>query len=531
MSESSSTVPLDPREAAAHGLIVSVHAANTPDRCAIRAPAGDRSFGELDMAANQLARALRARGLGSHDSVGLVCSNRPEFAETWAATQRSGFGLTPINWHLKADEIVYILEDSGARALIGDARFGDELAEAARRVPGLAARLAVGGEIEGFEGYDAALADHSSAGLDDAEIGIVMFYTSGTTGRPKGVRRGAWGPPKPGPSAKRIRASVGYDGERDTHLCTGPLYHAAPFAFSLAGPVSVGVGVVLMDGWDAAQTLDLIEEHAISHSHMVPTMFHRMLALPDEIRRGRRLDSLRMVLHGAAPCPVPVKRALIEWLGPIVYEYYAATEGFGAFVDSAEWLERPGTVGRPAEDHVRILDDAGRRQPTGEVGCIFLRAPDDDRFYYQGDEAKTRGAYDQNGRYFTLGDIGRLDDDGYLYLEGRSAEVIISAGVNIYPAEVDAVLLEHPQVADVATIGVPDDDWGESVHAVIELRPGDVGSAGLERALIEFCRERLAHYKCPKAVDFSEALPRHDTGKIYRRLVREPYWQGRDRQI
>ncbi|HKJ23193.1 MAG TPA: AMP-binding protein, partial [Myxococcota bacterium] len=316
------------RQALRSGMIVAFHARRMPDALAIASPEGDRSFRELNARANQLARALRARGLEAGDGIALVCRNRPEFAETAVGALRAGLRLTTINWHLTADEIAYIVGDCEARALVGDARFGDALAEVEGAVPGLRARLAVGGAIEGFEPFDGALDAESDADLDDPVLGTTMLYTSGTTGRPKGVHRPRV---RAGPAARKIAELVGYRAGEDRHLCTGPLYHAAPLAFSLNGPLTSGVGVVMMDGWDAVRALELVARHGVTHTHMVPTMFHRLLALPEDLRAGHDLSSLRMILHGAAPCPVAVKQRLMEWLGPIVYEYYAATEGFEPF--------------------------------------------------------------------------------------------------------------------------------------------------------------------------------------------------------
>ncbi|MDQ3146625.1 MAG: AMP-binding protein, partial [Actinomycetota bacterium] len=280
--------------------------------------------------------------------------------------------------------------------------------------------------------------------------------------------------------------------------------------------------VVLMDGWDAEETLRLVEAHRVTHTHMVPTMFHRLLALPEDVRAGADLSSLRMVLHGAAPCPVGVKARLIDWLGPVVTEYYAATEGLGTFADSATWLGRPGTVGRPSPPgQVVVGDDEARPLGAGQVGTVWLRAPESGRFAYYGDEAKTASSY--RGDYFTLGDLGYLDAVGFLFLSDRSANLVISGGVNVYPAEVDAVLLEHPAVGDAAAIGVPHAEWGEEVKAVIELRAGVEPSPELAAELMAFCRERLAAFKCPRSVDFVDQLPRQDNGKIYKRLLRDRY--------
>jgi long-chain acyl-CoA synthetase len=276
-----------------------------------------------------------------------------------------------------------------------------------------------------------------------------------------------------------------------------------------------------MDHWDAEEALRLVAEHRITHTHMVPIMFHRLLSLPDDVRGRYDISTLRSVIHGAAPCPVPVKQALIEWLGPIVWEYYAATEGTGSFVDPHTWMAKPGTVGKPAPGQVMIGDEAGTELPVGTTGLVYLKAPPRGRFEYFKDEGKTSSTY--RGDYFTLGDVGHVDDDGYLFLTDRTANLIISGGVNIYPAEVDAVLIEHPAVGDVATIGIPDTEWGEQVLSVVELQPGVGASAALADELIEHCRGRLAHFKCPRRVEFTDELPRQDNGKIYKRLLRDRY--------
>ena len=515
------TVPGDKAAAAARGMLVAWWAAQEPDRPALYTAYGDRTIGELNANSNRLVRALRARGLRPGDSVALMCTNRPEFLEVLYAVQRSGLRLTPINWHLTGDEARYIVSDCGAKAFIAAAELGDGAVEAAagpRRGTDLVV-LSVGGELPGFTPYADVLAEQDGSDIDDPTLGTQMLYTSGTTGRPKGVyRAGAV------PSALSALNTWGYNEDptagTDAHLCTGPLYHAAPLAFSVAAPMLFGVPIVIMQQWDPIETLRLIEKHRITHTHMVPTMFHRLLALPDHVRTTHDLSSLRLVIHGAAPCPVDVKQRLIEWLGPIVFEYYAATEGLGTLVDSATWLAHPGTVGRPmVRELVKVADDDGNEVPAGEIGLVWLRAVAP--FEYYGDQEKTADAF--RGEYFTLGDMGYMNDEGYLFLTDRTANLIISGGVNIYPAEVDAVLLQHPDVGDVATIGVPDEVWGEAVKAVVELADGAVPSDTLAAELIDFTRARLAHFKCPRTVDFVDRLPREDTGKIFKRTLREQY--------
>jgi long-chain acyl-CoA synthetase len=502
--------------AADRGLAITYHAAADPDRPALVSAAGNRTFGELDRRANQLVRALRRRGLRAGDALALICSNRPEFAEVVVAAQRAGLRLTPINWHLTGSEAGYIVDDCEAKALIGDARFAPLVTQAAAAAPGATVRLAVGGAVTGFDDYDAALGAEDADSIDDPILGWAMLYTSGTTGRPKGVHRD-----QAPVSAKLASRMAGYR-PGDVHLCTGPLYHAAPLLFSLSVPLLCGVPVVLMESWDAAECLRLIEAHGVTHTHMVPTMFHRLLALPEDARAAADVSTIRYVIHGAAPCPVAVKTRLIEWLGPVVSEYYAATEGLGTFVDSETWLKKPGTVGKPfPDDQVYVGDEDGRRLGPDEVGLVWLKAATTGQFRYFKDDAKTESTH--RGEHFTLGDVGYMDVDGYLFLTDRTADVIISGGVNIYPAEVDAVLLEHPAVGDAATIGIPDDEWGEAVLAVVETRDGVEPDPELADELVAFCRHRLAGFKCPRRVEFVAELPRQDNGKIYKRLLRDQF--------
>jgi long-chain acyl-CoA synthetase len=507
-------------DAVATGMTVAYHAEQQPDAPAVLSPFGRRSFAELNARANQLVRALRREGIGDGDAVAVVTRNRPEFIEALCATDRGGIRFTPINFHLRGEEIGYIVDNCEAKAFVADAGLGETPVEALSRAPGVQLALAAGGELSGFDPYDDVVGAEPDADIDDPTIGSRMLYTSGTTGRPKGVYRREREPVAPSwgetPGAYR-------PGD-DMELCTGPAYHAAPLLINIIQPLVSGVGTVLMDRWDAQETLRLIHEHGITHTHMVATMFHRLLQLPEEVRTAYDIDSMRFLIHGAAPCPVHVKAAIIEWFGPIVWEYYAATEGGGGFlVGSQEWLKKPGTVGRPGpEFDNKILDDDGNEVPQGTVGTIYMRAPERGRFEYYKDADKTGRSY--RGDYFTLGDMGYFDADGYLFLTGRSAELIISGGVNIYPQEVDNELLKHPAVLDVCTIGIPNDEWGEEVRSVVQLRDGFEPSEALAEQLMHWAREQLAAFKCPRGIDFVTELPRSQAGKIQRRVVREPYW-------
>jgi long-chain acyl-CoA synthetase len=510
-------------EAVQSGMTIAYHAQQQPHVPALITPFGDRTFAELNQRANQLVRALRDAGIGAGDSIAVVIRNRPEFVEALVAADRSGIRFTPINYHLKGEEIGYIVDNCEAKAFIAEASLGETPTEALRGAPNVRLALSIGGEIEGFQSYDAVIDRFSGADIEDPSLGARMLYTSGTTGRPKGVYRETREPTKP----EWEGSLANYRPGQDVNLCTGPAYHAAPLLINVITPLVSGATVVMMERWDAEETLRLTQQHRVTHTHMVATMFHRLLQLPEETRGKYDTSSMRLIIHGAAPCPVHVKRSMIEWFGPIVWEYYAATEGGGGFiVGSEEWLKKPGTVGRPGpEFDNRILDDDGNEVPTGTVGTIYMRAPAQGRFQYFKDDKKTASSY--RGEHFTLGDMGYFDEDGYLFLTGRSAELIISGGVNIYPQEVDNELLKHPAVLDVCTIGAPNDEWGEEVKSVVQLRPGFEPSEQLSQELLAWARERLAHFKCPRTIDYSTDLPRLPSGKIQRRTVREPYWQGR----
>jgi long-chain acyl-CoA synthetase len=508
-------------EAVARGMTLAFHAARRPDVPAVISPWGDRTFEELNHNANRLARTLRAAGLGDGDAIAVVSKNRPEFLEALFAAERIGVRFTPINYHLKGDEIGYVVDDCDAKAFVADASLGPPVVEALRVAPKVKLALAVGGALDSFASYDREIEQYGPADIADPVLGGRMLYTSGTTGRPKGVFRRDREPVAP----QWEGTLASYRPGEDVNLCTGPAYHAAPLLINLLQPLTSGVGVVMMDRWDAEETLRLIEQHRVTHTHMVATMFHRLLQLPAEVKAKHDVSSMRFIIHGAAPTPVHVKRAIIDWFGPIVWEYYAATEGGGGFiVGPEEWLRKPGTVGRPGPGFDnKILDDEGNEVPAGKVGTVYMKAPARGRFEYYKDTNKTAKSY--RGDYFTLGDLGYFDEDGYLFLTGRSAELIISGGVNIYPQEVDNELLKHPAVLDVCTIGVDNDEWGEEVKSVVQLRPGYTADAALTAGLMAWARERLAAFKCPRTIDYTTDLPRLPSGKIQRRVVRDRYVQ------
>jgi long-chain acyl-CoA synthetase len=528
MDDVKERVSLDDRldAAAATGMTLAVWAELKPDATFIHDPNGKTTtFGEVNANANRIVRLLRRHGLTPGDAVALVCSNRAEFVEVLAATQRGGWRITPVNWHLTADEIAYIINDCEAKAVFCEQRVAASSAAVAQ-CPNLAVKVAIGGPIEGFLDYDAALAPLDGGDIGDPVLGNAMMYTSGTTGRPKGVYRA-----QPVVPVQGLYAMRGYDHATSVQLCAGPAYHAAPLAFDVRGAMGAGCQLVFMDKWDSELALRLIAEKRVTHLHLVPIMFQRLLALPDEVKARYDVSHVIYIVHGAAPCPPEVKLAMIEWFGPVLNEYYAGSEGGAGFVvSSEEWLKKPGTVGkRPALLGSKILDDAGNECPPNVPGAIYHQLPPGGGFTYYKDEAKTQA--NRVGDYFTMGDVGYFDEDGYLFLTGRNAETIISGGVNIYPQEVDNELIKHDAVADSSTVGVPHDEWGEQVKAVIMLKEGFEPCEELAQEILAFARANLPGFKVPRSIDFVTELPRSEAGKIQRNKVRAPYWEGRARQI
>ena len=502
-----------------------------PARLALVEPDGRKiTAGELAAAGNRLVHGLRARGIERGDCIAALLPNGAPIVELLVASMQAGWYITPLNTNLAAPEIAYILGDCEAKIFVGHEKFAEKCAGAAEEA-GLApaSRFAVGA-VPGFATYQALLEGQPDSVPDDRLAGQFMQYTSGTTGAPKGIKRDLY-PIDPDTMATMLAGHLArFDIEPrgdNVHLCTSPMYHTAPLAYGLFS-LHFEHTVVLMENWDPEVALQLIEKYRVTTTHMVPTQFHRLLLLPEEVRNRYDVSSLRNVLHAAAPCPVETKRRMLEWWGPVIYEYYGATEGGGALVKPEEWLRHPGTVGRPWEGaEIKILDDEGKECPPGQPGTVYMKLIQD--FAYRGDEKKTREG--RRGDFFTVGDVGYLNEDGYLFLCDRKIDMIISGGVNIYPAEVEAALFAHPEVGDAAVFGVPDDDWGEQVKAAVEPAPGSSASPELERELIEFCAERLAKYKCPRSIDFVEAMPRDPNGKLYKRKLRDPYWEGRERAI
>ncbi len=489
-----------------------------------------RSRAELADRVVRWARLLReGLGLAPGDHAALLIGNRAEAVEGVLAAIHAGVWLTPINWHLTEAEIAYVLRDSGARVLFTDPEHEAVARRAAREEDGSAACpiLVAGAELE------AALASARDEPLPaDGPAGGNMIYTSGTTGRPKGVRRSR--PATLGAALEAQRAyarSIACDGS-GPHLVTGPLYHAAPLMFAIYDG-ACGASILVLPRWDEREALRWIVERDVHHTHLVPTMCVRLLTRLSEAERAAfRAPALHTVLHGAAPIAPDVKQRMLAWWGPILYEYWGGTEGgVTTFVDTHEWLAHPGSVGR-ALPHFEVfaVDAAGRRLPPGAEGALYARhRSTPDLFAYHGDPEKTAEAF-LDPYTHTLGDVGRVDAGGYVWLADRKSHTIISGGVNIYPAEIEAALQAHPAVGDVAVFGIPDEEWGEQVKAVVELAPGFAPSPALAAELLAFARSRLAAYKAPRSLDF-EALPRTEAGKLYVRRLRDRYWAGRERRI
>jgi long-chain acyl-CoA synthetase len=504
-----------------------------PNYLAVITPEGvEMTSGELLGRANQVVHALRAEGVEAGDVVATLLPNGPEMLELYLAALQAGWYLVPINHHLVAPEIAYILKDAQAKVFVTHDRFADaSIAAAAEAGPTLSSRLAVG-QIDGFSSYADIREGQSTTLPEDRTLGDVMNYTSGTTGNPKGIFRKLLG-------VTPEQGALGLAGvlflfsvqpkDDNVHIIGSPLYHTAVLRFGSAS-LHLGHTVVLMDKWTPEEMLRMIARYRVTTSHMVPTQFHRLLALPEEVRNDYDVSSLRHMIHAAAPCPIEVKHKMIAWWGNAVDEYYAASEGGGTLVSAEEWLQKPGTVGKawPISE-IAIFDDEGTRiDEPNVIGTVYM-ATQSASFEYHGDKEKTRK--NRIGAFFTVGDVGLIDEDGYLFLRDRKIDMIISGGANIYPAEIENVLLSHPKVGDAAVFGIPHEDWGEEVKAVIEPAENIEGDAALAQEIMDFCAGRLAKFKTPKSIDFTHEMPRDPNGKLYKRKLRDPYWEGVQRAL
>ena len=502
-------------------------AARHPDKPAVIMADGSRAvtFAELDRDSCRVSRLLAGLGVGPGDHVAVLMANRLEyFAVAWGA-QRRGTYWTPVNWHLTADEAGYIVEDCGAKVLFASPETADVAALIAARLPGLTV-FVTGTDHPGPRRYEDAIADQPAGQPPDEVEGMYFFYSSGTTGRPKGVLKESTFPPfGTGVGLELLMQGMFGFGADTVYLCPAPLYHAAPLGWSM-GTTRLGGTVVLMERFDPAECLRAISLHHVTAAQFVPTHFVRLLKLPPDTRADCDTSGLRTVVHAAAPCPVEVKRQMIDWLGPVLVEYYAGSEGNGmTMIGSPDWLTHPGSVGRAVVGAVHVLGEDGAEQ-AGQDGAVYFDGPS---FEYHNDPVKTKNSRNGDG-WTTLGDIGHLDDEGYLYLSDRRTDLIISGGVNIYPAEIEEALIMHPAVADVAVIGVPDAEMGQSVLAIVQLADGIAQLADREAsqdqlavALMAHCRSTLAAYKCPRSVEFAVSLPRTPTGKLLRRVLRDAH--------
>jgi long-chain acyl-CoA synthetase len=490
------------------------------------------TYRELDDAANQISQLIRSCGVQEGEHVAFCLENHPDFFKVAWGAAYAGVYWTAMSSRLTVDEMQYIINDCGAKVFITSAYKRDAAEALVDQIPDVTHRFILDTDLDGYQRFEEAVAAQPVEPLPaPRREGLDMLYSSGTTGRPKGVKI-----PMPDTELGTPTALLGagqllfgFD-ENAVYLSPAPLYHAAPLRFSM-GLQRVGGTVVVMEHFDPEEALACIEKYKVTTSQWVPTMFVRMLKLPEEVRARYDVSSLQVAIHAAAPCPIPVKEQMIEWWGPVLHEYYAGTEGNGfVYTNSEDWLTHKGTVGRPLAGEVHILDEEGDELPVGDEGTVYFGAAS--TFEYHNDPEKTQESRDPKGRgWSTLGDIGRVDEDGFLYLTDRKAYMIITGGVNVYPQEAENVLTMHPAVFDVAVIGVPNEDFGEEVKAVVQLAEGHEPSEELERQLIAYCRERLADVKCPRTVDFRDELPRHPTGKLYKRLLRDEYWKGHDSKL
>lgn len=487
------------------------------------------TYGELDAAANRVARLFRQQGLQPGDHVALCVENSLAFFELIWGAHYAGLLYTACSTQLTAEELAYIVDDCGARTFFLSARYAGKAAGVLAGAPRVENWLSVGGAIDGLDAYEEAVAGLPDTPEDDSRVaGRDMLYSSGTTGKPKGIRPTelvAELDGEPGPVTALLSGMFSVDAA-DVYLSPAPMYHAAPLRFCMALQ-QVGGKVIVMERWDESAALRLISEHGVTVTQLVPTMFIRMLRLPEDERAAADVSSIRLAIHAAAPCPPEVKQQMLDWWGDVIHEYYASTEGCGlTWVTPQQWRERPGTVGKALIGVPHIVGDDGQELPAGEDGAVWFS--DGPVFAYHGDPEKTSAVTNEDG-WQTFGDIGHLDADGFLYLTDRASYMIISGGVNVYPQEAEDSLLSHPKVMDAAVFGIPHPDFGEAVHAVVqpvELPEDDDAAAALEQELLAHCQASLAKLKCPRAIDFRAELPRTPTGKLLKRLLKDEYKQA-----
>ncbi len=508
-----------------------IHAENNPDKPAyILAGSGQVvTFKELNDDSNRGAQLFTSLGLKPGDHIALCMENNAHFHKVCWAAHRAGLYYTTISSRLSAPEVAYIVDDCDAKVFVTSEAMGEVTGELANECPKLVARFVVNGALEGFDSWEDAIAKQPAEALAEEFEGGAMLYSSGTTGRPKGVKHPLSGEPLGTTPALAKAIMFLYSATEDSiYLSPAPLYHSAPLGFTM-NFLRLGATVVILEKFDPIQAMANIEKHRITHSQWVPTMFVRMLKLPEEDRARFDVSSMQVAIHAAAPCPVPIKEQMIEWWGPVIHEYYAGTEGNGfVMINSEDWLAHRGSVGRPTTAKIHILDDDMKPVPTGESGGIYFES--EAKYEYHNAPEKTADAKSPQG-FTTLGDVGYVDEEGFLYLTDRKAFMIISGGVNIYPQETENCLITHPKVTDCAVIGVPNEDFGEEVKAVVQPANPEEAGPELERELIAFCREQIADVKCPRSVDFMEELPRHPTGKLYKRLLKDRYWGNKDSRI
>jgi long-chain acyl-CoA synthetase len=502
-----------------------IHARTHPDKIAYQMAATGKAitYRELDALSNQGAHLFRKLGLKAGDHIALLMENRLAFMEICWAAQRAGLYYTAISRYLTPEEIAYIVKDCGAKLFITSPKCAEQVKGLVKGEAGQPLFFMVDEPEPGFRSYDKESGAQPTTPIADEVAGYDMLYSSGTTGRPKGIKKQFEGNPidLPNPFLKVLCANMCGMNADTVYLSPAPLYHAAPLRFNMMATILGGTSVI-MESFDAEQFLKLVEKHKITQSQLVPTMFVRMLKLPDEVRAQYNVSSLKGAIHAAAPCPVDVKSKMIEWWGPILIEYYAGSEGNGVTVSTSnDWLTHRGTVGRAVVGKVKILGESDEEMPVGAIGTVYFA--DAPAFSYHNDPEKTAKAHNARG-WSTLGDVGYLDGEGFLYLTDRKSYMIISGGVNIYPQETEDVLITHPDVADVAVFGVPNEEMGEEVKAVVQ--PHDMARAGkaLEEQLILFCRQHLSPIKCPRSIDFEAELPRTPTGKLVKRHLRDKYW-------